>query len=208
MNIYFTLRAERVYYVVKNDKVELLIANNDRTCFRTLEQLIEMKGSVEVKAIKFGEMIEMLKQLKKDYDRKYIKLRYGKFKNNKFVAKKLKSEEIAIYESLEEERKEKAHEIIGDANDFFVKDGYYLRDDGVLKDKNNKTINQEYILEKKVRYFLTTGERVQRTSTNIEYYYSTEDLKNLRKSLQKQYDEKIHKNQKEIEENNEKYLNF
>ena len=55
---------------------------------------------------------------------------------------------------------------------------------------------------------MLTGERVQRSSTNIEYYYSTEDLKNLRKSLQKQYDEKIHKNQKEIEENNEKYLNF
>ena len=88
MKIYFALQANRVYKMVKDGKVELLIANKDCTCFRTIEQLVELKGSVEVKAIRLGEMIKKLKELRKESDRQYIKLGYGKIKHNKFIAKK------------------------------------------------------------------------------------------------------------------------
>ena len=120
----------------------------------------------------------------------------------------MSQKEILIYESMEQERKEKVHEIIGDANKFFVKNGYYLFDDGTLIDKNNNIIDQEYMLEKDVRYFLPTGERVERSFTNIEYYNSVDELKSLRKSLQKEYDERLGRSEEKIKKNSEKYLEF
>ena len=46
------LPAERVFTVIKNNNVEVIVANKDFTKFRTLEQLLAMNGETKVNTIK------------------------------------------------------------------------------------------------------------------------------------------------------------
>lgn len=221
-DIRFNLSKKRVFEVVQNGKVELLIANKDFTSFRTLDQLIKMQGTTEVKVIKVWDICVELQALKENYLVIYKKCGLVNKKGEYVDEAKLKGDKLEQYKKFEEERKNKAKEIIGDANDYLANIGSEIQNDGSMVKYSSKY--EASILNAgpnlyEVQYFLPTGENLVESKgpksiiesiNRLDNFYSMKELEEYKKERQLvcDYEISIEKEEKEKEENTEKYLEF
>ena len=218
-NIKFSLPAKRVFNVCKEGKVELIIANKDFTKFRTLDQLIEMKGDItsEIVSIPMGEIVRKVKDVRDRYTSLFIEKKMCK-KNGFVVEEKLKPQKLQEYHDLVQKRDAEINSIIAETNKFLGKKGKYnisLVGKVYRKDKlDDFVFSFEIGVSKEEKwYFLTSGEKfgVRGISEYYgNYWSSVSELREYQKELQEKYDGKKAERgeEKQIEENTEKYLEF
>ncbi len=228
-NIKFHLPADRVFYFYKDGKVELIIANKDFTKFRTIDQLIEMKGDVtnEIVPIHVGEISDKIDKINSYYDSLCKEKMLDSYRY--FIgSSKRKTKKWQEYRELEQKRIEEINSVIAEPNKFLKKFGYEIDISGCLS-YNRVQLNDVVSVADEIEYsgdgdaieyFLRSGEMLH---DYIEANYFGEDLedeevcfesinelKTFKRHLQEKYNEVLRnpKEEREVKENNEKYLEF
>ena len=218
----FTLNQNRVFEYVKDGKADLIIANKDFTNFRTLDQLINMNGNVDVKVIDVDQMVKALQKLEKEFKRSLRNNLILSSINECLDEKHISSKKYEEYKKLKAERDAKYETIIGDANKYLKAVNLKINIDGSVSIPEDDTGNAYTLLNRKrTLYFLSSGELlkeskgpkfsyVANTPYRSPYFFNLNDLIEYKKEVQEDYYKEIETKlrKKETEENNQKYLEF
>ena len=209
MDIKFKLPIERVFYFAKNGEYSLLVANKNCTKFRTLEQLMEIKGETLVRCVDVGTILLRTRMIKDKFISELNAKKY--IDKNGQLKKKMKSKEYQDYAEMLKEKDIDIMKVIGDAN-------LYLKNIDLGIDMNANLVKlstQENIVSSaevmsnnsnRNYYFLSTGELLQQAKNDhYRYFRSIGELLRYEQKLQETRGKSVVSKER-IQKNTEKYL--